>query len=117
MELLREEKQIFIYRDGVSDGQLESVSRVELDQYQQIVDSLMKTIPSCEYAPKITATIVQKRINTKIFQVLSPGACPNLENPPPGTTLDHTVTRKTLKEKTLKKVAPRRVKMSTKLTW
>uniref|UniRef100_A0A8D8M5Z4 Protein argonaute-3 n=1 Tax=Cacopsylla melanoneura TaxID=428564 RepID=A0A8D8M5Z4_9HEMI len=91
-------KQIFIYRDGVSDGQLESVSRVELDQYQQIVDSLMKTIPSCEYAPKITATIVQKRINTKIFQVLSPGARPNLENPPPGTTLDHTVTRKTLKD-------------------
>jgi PAZ domain./Piwi domain. len=91
-------KQIFIFRDGVSDGQLDSVSRVEIDQYQQIVDTIMTTLPSCSYAPKITAIIVQKRINTKIFQLLSAGERPNLANAPSGSVLDHTVTRKTLSD-------------------
>lgn len=88
-------KQIFIYRDGVSDGQLDSVSRVEVVQYQQIVDTVMKKMPSVGHVPKITVIIVQKRINTKIFHAQGRD---NLENPPPGTVVDHSCTRRTLKD-------------------
>lgn len=88
-------KQIFIFRDGVGDGQLEHVSKVELDQYQKIIDAMMKTIPDPGYVPKITAVIVQKRINTKIFQMQGPG---HLDNPPPGSVVDHTVTRRHLSD-------------------
>lgn len=88
-------KQIFIYRDGVSDGQLEHVSKVELNQYQHVIDSVMKRFPDPGYVPKITAVIVQKRINTKIFQIQGPGS---LDNPPPGSIVDHTVTRRYLSD-------------------
>lgn len=45
-----------------------------------------------DYKPMITFIVVQKRINTRIFAVRSSG----LENPNPGSILDHSVTRRTM---------------------
>ena len=47
-----------------------------------------------DYNPGFNFVVVQKRINTRIFT--SKGA--NLENPPPGTILDNTVTRRNFKD-------------------
>lgn len=44
-----------------------------------------------EYLPAITLVIVSKRINMKILHVVDRGGH---ENPPSGTVLDHTVTRR-----------------------
>lgn len=43
------------------------------------------------YCPKMVVVVVQKRISTRIFQR---GTSRGLGNPPPGTVVDHTFTRK-----------------------
>ena len=42
------------------------------------------------YKPKMAVVVVQKRISTRIFGKGSNG----YDNPPPGTIIDHTITRK-----------------------
>ena len=47
--------------------------------------------PSGEgYCPKLAVVVVQKRISTRIFCRSAKG----LDNPPPGTVVDHTITRR-----------------------
>ncbi|KAG1699654.1 Piwi-like protein 1 [Nymphon striatum] len=72
-------------RDGVGDGQLTHVADYEVPQ---LLDSL-KCFGS-DYNPSLTIIIVQKRINARMFLNNGNG----LENPSPGSVLDHTVTRK-----------------------
>jgi aubergine len=49
------------------------------------------------YTPKLTFIVVQKRINTKFFKMCPGRTGPDsLENPPPGSILDHTVTNRYL---------------------
>ncbi|KAL8604204.1 hypothetical protein ACOMHN_014772 [Nucella lapillus] len=81
-------EKIIMYRDGVGDGQLAIVQDFEV---RQMLDSF--TDFGADYHPKLTVVIVQKRINTRIFQQTGGG---HLDNPPPGTVLDHTVTRRDL---------------------
>ncbi|CAG0888931.1 unnamed protein product [Cyprideis torosa] len=78
---------VVMYRDGVSDGELETVRNTEMKAMQSVISTLPR-------APTLVFVIVQKRINTRIF-ALSGQRSPNLnyENPDPGTVLDHTVTR------------------------
>ena len=48
-------------------------------------------LPSGEhYQPKMAVVVVQKRISTRIFCRIGRG----LDNPPPGTVVDHTITRR-----------------------
>lgn len=77
--------RIIIYRDGVGDGQLDVVSRYEVKQFEM---SFKVIDPS--YKPKLSVVIVQKRINTRLFSKVRS----RLENPPPGTILDNTITRR-----------------------
>ncbi|XP_046585759.1 piwi-like protein Ago3 isoform X1 [Neodiprion lecontei] len=77
--------RIIIYRDGVGDGQLEVIKNFEV---KQLEESFALIAP--DYKPTLTVIIVQKRINTKIF--LKEGK--RLANPPPGTVVDHTITRR-----------------------
>ena len=78
-------KSIIVYRDGVSDGQLTLVQDFEVPQ-------LMKVFRNFDgYDPKLSFVVVQKRINTRIYSQLSGG---NLGNPPPGSIMDHTVTKR-----------------------
>lgn len=57
--------KIIIFRDGVSDGDLKHVEDVELYDLEQS----FKTYPG-NYSPMVTCIIVQKRINTRVFQVM-----------------------------------------------
>lgn len=58
-------EKIIIYRDGVSDGDLKHVEEVELHDLKQS----FKSYPG-SYCPMVTCIIVQKRINSRVFQVI-----------------------------------------------
>ncbi|KAM7305375.1 putative Cniwi protein, partial [Ixodes scapularis] len=79
--------RIFVFRDGVGDGQLSYVSDYEIEQ---LVQSFVNVSP--DYKPSIAVVVVQKRINTRIFARLNGGR--ELDNPTPGTVVDHEVTRR-----------------------
>lgn len=81
--------RIVIYRDGVGDGQLGYVSDYEVSQLAACFHTFGES-----YQPKLAMVIVQKRINTRLFAIQGGGRNKKLDNPPPGTVLDHTVTRK-----------------------
>merc|ERR1711981_859880 len=46
-----------------------------------------------EYNPGFAFVVVQKRINTRVLAINRRGPKADYSNPPPGTILDHTVTR------------------------
>ncbi|MBN3322502.1 PIWL1 protein, partial [Atractosteus spatula] len=77
-------QRIIIYRDGVGDGQLQSVVSYELQQILDCIKALGK-----DYSPKVTVIIVKKRISTRFFARIDG----KLSNPPPGTIIDTDVTR------------------------
>ncbi|KAI1291821.1 Piwi-like protein 2 [Halotydeus destructor] len=79
--------RIFVYRDGVGDGQLPVVQGYETMQLETAIAeySAKQNLPR----PKLTTIVVQKRISTKMFRIVGNG----FENPAHGTVLDHTVTR------------------------
>jgi aubergine-like protein len=82
--------RIIIYRDGVGDGQLQHVETYEIPQFKEACERMCPG-----YSPKITFIVVQKRINHKFFKFIrdKPPA-ESYVNPPPGSVLDHTVTRR-----------------------
>ncbi|KAI0210741.1 Piwi-like protein 2 [Lamellibrachia satsuma] len=81
--------RIIVYRDGVGDGQLPVVAGYEVKQLSECFALFGET-----YEPRLAVIVVQKRINTRIFARVGHGRDENLDNPPPGTIVDHTVTRK-----------------------
>ncbi|XP_035670589.1 piwi-like protein 1 [Branchiostoma floridae] len=80
-------ERIFIFRDGVGDGQLNTVAGYEVEQLRECASYFGGE----SYQPRLAVVIVQKRINTRIFAEYNRG---QLDNPRPGTILDHTVTRR-----------------------
>lgn len=76
---------IVVYRDGVSEGDIEYVYKYEL---KQIEDAIKNIIPGKPI--KLCFIIVTKRINTRFFAKF-----PNnrFDNPIPGTVVDSVVTR------------------------
>lgn len=85
---------IIVYRDGVGDGQLAYVESYEIPQMKEAFSRI-----SSEYKPKLTFIVVQKRINEKIYTFIpakTSGGADRIENPAPGTVLDHTITNKFL---------------------
>lgn len=74
--------QVIVFRDGVSDGQLELVAEHEAAQ----IERLFKTSFEASFA----FIVVQKRINLRFFQV----AGKEYNNPPPGSVLDHTIMKR-----------------------
>ncbi|XP_015367176.1 PREDICTED: protein argonaute-3-like [Diuraphis noxia] len=78
-------EKIIIYRDGVSDGDLKQVEEIELSD---LIESF-KSYPG-NYNPMVSLIIVQKRINTRVFQYVNE----KYSNPSPGTVIDSTVTRR-----------------------
>ncbi|XP_041362450.1 piwi-like protein 1 [Gigantopelta aegis] len=76
--------KIIVYRDGVGDGQLNTVSGYEVKQLESCFSHFG------EYMPQLSVVVVQKRINTRLFSETGR----DLLNPPPGTVVDHTVTRR-----------------------
>ncbi|KAK7005358.1 piwi [Biomphalaria glabrata] len=78
-------EKIVIFRDGVGDGQLDVLADHEVKQLHRCFTSFG------EYTPFCTTVCVQKRINTRIYSRERNG---EMANPPPGTVVDHTVTRR-----------------------
>lgn len=64
----RKPEKIIVYRDGVGDGQLAVVKDYEV---RQIVESF--TDFGADYHPKLTVLVVQKRIDTRLFQKVGEG--------------------------------------------
>ena len=108
------EKGIFLkfyklFRDGVGDGQLETTEKHEAEQFQRVFSQVQNTgdgttemskmqsklsekLPN-SYNPSFVFVVVQKRINTRVLGAIRKGPNYDYINPPPGTVLDHTVTR------------------------
>lgn len=81
-------QRIIIYRDGVGDGQLESVLQIEISQVSQGIKFYMRDSHDGVKIPDLSYIIVQKRINTK----MSLRSAGRIENPKPGSFIDHTIT-------------------------
>jgi len=79
--------KIFVYRDGVSDGQLSVVADHEVEQLKSVFDMFP------DYKPQICVIVVQKRISTRIFTHVNNR---DQMNPAPGAILDHSITSKDL---------------------
>lgn len=77
--------KIIVYRDGIGDGQLAVCRDYEVPQF---INCFPNINPS--YSPKLTFIVCQKRINTRIFAQKNG----SLDNPPPGTVMDNTITRR-----------------------
>ncbi|GIY42047.1 piwi-like protein 2 [Caerostris extrusa] len=73
-------QKIIMYRDGVSDGQMEVVSKYEAEQ----LVSCFKHF-SVDYSPSLSVVVVQKRINTRMYDVEYQNNRKMFKNPPPGT--------------------------------
>lgn len=79
-------ERIVVFRDGVGDGQMSTVAEYEVPQMNSCFSEF-----GADFQPKLAVVVVQKRISTRIF---SRGGPKGLTNPPPGTIVDHTITRK-----------------------
>ncbi|CAH1733066.1 unnamed protein product [Aphis gossypii] len=83
---------IVIYRDGVGDGHLSNVHKIEVE--------LVKIICEEFYADKkvgLAFIIVNKRISTRFFyDIEREGGRENYQNPPVGTVVDSSVTNPTM---------------------
>ncbi|KAI3380253.1 hypothetical protein SNEBB_010630 [Seison nebaliae] len=79
--------RIILYRDGVSEGQFNSVLAHELKGVRQACVSLDK-----DYQPGITFIAVQKRHHTRLFCSNKNLQCGRSGNIPPGTTVDSDIT-------------------------
>lgn len=77
-------EKIVIYRDGVSEGQLAMVEQYEIPQLIKSFENVRN------YQPKMVFFSVQKRINTTLYARSSN----TYSTPPPGTVLDHTLTKR-----------------------
>ncbi|XP_065515119.1 piwi-like protein 2 isoform X2 [Lathamus discolor] len=75
-------RKIVVFRDGVSDSQLDTVLRYEIPQLQKCFDTFES------YEPGLAVLVVQKQHSTNLYVP----AAEQLAAPPPGTVLDHTVT-------------------------
>ncbi|CAL4111914.1 unnamed protein product, partial [Meganyctiphanes norvegica] len=75
-------RSIVVYRDGVSDGALNLVEEHEVPQLATIFQNFDS------YEPKLSFVVVQKRINTRVFLKTGRG----MDNPVPGSIVDHTIT-------------------------
>ncbi|XP_015904269.2 piwi-like protein Ago3 [Parasteatoda tepidariorum] len=82
-------EKIILYRDGVGDGQMDFISKYEVEQ----LTSCYKNF-NLDYNPDLVVVVVQKRINTRMYAVEGYRGQKTLKNPPPGSILDHSVTRK-----------------------
>ena len=79
-------ERIVVFRDGVGDGQMHTVSEYEVPQISSCLEGF-----GADYQPKLAVVVVQKRISTRIFYSGDPKG---LTNPQPGTIVDHTITRR-----------------------
>ena len=77
-------EHIIVYRDGVSDGQFQTVLNEELPQIQGAIERMGYTRESV----KITIVVCQKRHNTRLVYEENTGSERQFINPCPGLVVD-----------------------------
>ncbi|XP_067935412.1 piwi-like protein Ago3 isoform X2 [Watersipora subatra] len=78
--------KVIVFRDGVGDSMLEIVAEHEVKQLSTCFSTFEQYR---QQLPGLTVIVVQKRINSRLYAV-NRGV---KENPPPGTIVDHTMTK------------------------
>ncbi|XP_072467417.1 piwi-like protein 4 [Notamacropus eugenii] len=76
--------RIIVYRDGVGDGQLQTIVDYEVPQ---LLSSLRDS--SSSYSPKMSVIVVRKSCMSRFFTEMNS----TVENPPLGTVVDSEATR------------------------
>ncbi|XP_038016084.1 piwi-like protein 2 [Motacilla alba alba] len=74
--------KIVVYRDGVSDPQLDTVLKYEVPQLQKSFHTFQN------YQPSLVVVVVQKQLSTNFYCVTGE----EFVSPPLGTVIDHGVT-------------------------
>ncbi|TRZ11972.1 hypothetical protein HGM15179_015141 [Zosterops borbonicus] len=74
--------KIVVYRDGVSDPQLDTVLKYEVPQLQKSFQTFQN------YQPSLVVVVVQKQLSTNFYCLTGE----ELVSPPLGTVIDHGVT-------------------------
>uniref|UniRef100_A0A8C3U815 Piwi like RNA-mediated gene silencing 2 n=1 Tax=Catharus ustulatus TaxID=91951 RepID=A0A8C3U815_CATUS len=74
--------KIVVYRDGVSDPQLDTVLKYEVPQLQKSFHTFQN------YQPSLVVVVVQKQLSTNFYCLTGE----DLVSPPLGTVIDHGVT-------------------------
>ena len=82
-------RRIIVYRDGVSEGQFNTVVDEEYPQMVKAFEGF--GTPKQPYRPKLTIVICGKRHHTRFFPTESQFADQN-GNPRPGTVVDRGIT-------------------------
>lgn len=80
--------KVIIYRDGVSEGQYQTVLNEELPGFTKAFEELYGQAPK----PKISLIVVGKRHHTRFYPTKLDDADPKTGNPKPGTVVDRGVT-------------------------
>jgi len=78
--------RVVVYRDGVGDGRLNYTLEYEVPQIQSAFAKFSPT-----YDPKLSFVVVSKRVMARFTQPTHRGG---YVNPPMGTVVDHTVTKR-----------------------
>uniref|UniRef100_A0A674GVA3 Piwi like RNA-mediated gene silencing 2 n=1 Tax=Taeniopygia guttata TaxID=59729 RepID=A0A674GVA3_TAEGU len=74
--------KIVVYRDGVSDPQLDTVLKYEVPQLQKSFETFQN------YQPSLVVIVVQKQLSTNFYCLIGE----ELVSPPLGTVIDHSIT-------------------------
>lgn len=82
---------VLVYRDGVSDGQYQTVLDVEVRALEEALHRIYTTKIKVSYVPKVTVLIVGKRHHTRFYPTASQDADRN-GNPRNGTIVDRGIT-------------------------
>lgn len=80
-------ERIFFYRDGVGDGDINRVHTTEVQRLVQKLNDIYAKNGNGK-APKFSFIIVNKRINTRIFE----NGGGKVKNPVSGTVIDQVIT-------------------------
>uniref|UniRef100_A0A8C2T287 Piwi-like protein 2 n=1 Tax=Coturnix japonica TaxID=93934 RepID=A0A8C2T287_COTJA len=75
-------KKIVLYRDGVSDSQLDTVLKYEIPQLQKCFEAFES------YSPSMAVLVVQKQMGTNFYS----GSSDHISAAPAGLVVDHSIT-------------------------
>ena len=84
-------ENILVYRDGVSEGQYQTVLHEEAPLLRRACEDMYPPVDQKKGLPRLTVVVVGKRHHTR-FYVSREGDADRSMNPKPGTVVDRGVT-------------------------